>query len=767
MEAKEDAVEEEAAAAEGFEDEVEMEVSLPGHVNRNVSKHLGAGLATGFKSMVGGVAAGAAALVAAPAIGAKENGATGFAAGLGMGVFGAIALPVMGVASAVGSIGGGLLNTPEAMVAASQGKEWDPTTSTWILYDLSVDETKYLSPDADAALRDHVERRRALRAKRRGGDDEQEEKKAEVKDTTLYEALGVDPGASDAQIKKAYYKKALKCHPDKHPGDAQKQKEFQAVSSAYQAGAMDPSVFFAMIFGSEGFEKYVGELRMAALVKGADDSPPDSAELEFTQRRRSVKLAVALRDELAPLVDGAEDEKAFKARCFAEAEGLASTPFGATLTRVIARSYVAAANAFLGGGLGSLVQSVFDASHSAETHFQTARESGSLLLNAHSATKAAKYAEKAEAETTTVDGKPVEDAAFVTISDNHGSSAGPGTAGGALGADVSADDGAVEWAPVRVYGTPSSCNKIKTHVKSSGARELLTSKALNDASAKRKQGRMVGSMFEAAWRVSVLDMESTLRDATEKLFKDNGVPNDIRTKRAKALKCLAKAFLAAADAAGPGRRRPRTQLANGGPARRRRRRPPTRSRRLCCCFWAGALVRGLALERRLVRGVLQEALEGQRRKRVALEGQLAKAGADDKALAVVPARLADVDAAEARLAALLENVADVEARDLEAAGLSERLETFDVEAMATNQWGRPSGFDGLAVEGRGSRVLLRASMDRSLSKAPRECVEFAADLAAYFSPDYVHWADDAVEVMYTDSRHVAKRGGRELQGWLG
>ena len=39
-----------------------------------------------------------------------------------------------------------------------------------------------------------------------------------------------------------------------------------------------------------------------------------------------------------------------------------------------------------------------------------------------------------------------------------------------------------------------------------------------------------------------------------------------------------------------------------------------------------AQVRGLALERRLVRGVLQEALEGQRRKRVALEGQLANGG---------------------------------------------------------------------------------------------------------------------------------------------
>ena len=48
-------------------------------------------------------------------------------------------------------------------------------------------------------------------------------------------------------------------------------------------------------------------------------------------------------------------------------------------------------------------------------------------------------------------------------------------------------------------------------------------------------------------------------------------------------------------------------------------------------------------------------------------------------------------------------------------------------------------------------------MVRGLSRAPRECVENAAHLAAYFSDQ--RYADE-VEVMWTDSRKVARRGGR-------
>ena len=50
----------------------------------------------------------------------------------------------------------------------------------------------------------------------------------------MYERIGLQPEASDSEIKKAYRKLSVQYHPDKNKGNAEAEKKFREITEAYE-----------------------------------------------------------------------------------------------------------------------------------------------------------------------------------------------------------------------------------------------------------------------------------------------------------------------------------------------------------------------------------------------------------------------------------------------------------------------------------------------------------------------------------------------------
>ena len=410
-----------------------------------------------------GIVAGAAGLIAAPIIGAQNDGVRGFAAGVGAGVAGAVIMPATAVGVCVYQVGRGVVNTPQAISDCINERQ------SLVVYDDRAGANDQGGAAAAAAAAGAPSSKR-------------------VRDTELYDILGVSPDATQNEIKKAYFLKARLHHPDKNPDDPSAHEMFQRLGNAYQVlsdpstrerydakGAeavgsdfIDPAAIFTMLFGSEKFDHLVGELKLAAAAAAHESDQPMSLTSDQAVRKqaaRELDLAQHLREMLEPWVAGDDPEQFLR---WAEEEGtkLCKASYGEAMLNVVGKAYVRMAQEMLKRDFDGTFIGITSWGASIRRKHRGVKQAFSF---ASTAMKLMDETKKMEEDLETIDG--------------------------------SAED-----------------------VEAQKQRRMMES-----------QERTTPLFLETLWKVTVMDIEGTVHSVVQRVIRDKSVTRDLRKRRAEGI----------------------------------------------------------------------------------------------------------------------------------------------------------------------------------------------------------------------------------------
>lgn len=582
--------------------------------NTSRPAHLGSGIGHGLLNIAKGVVLGAGALVAAPAHGAYKNGARGFATGLGKGLVAAVALPVAGVATAIHQVGYGAVNTPDYMKQTNQGKVYDDKTRGWVdkyfpldeefarvnaEYIVYLDERKALREERKLAARGLKAGRPASASASTSGSPKKEgekegEEERKVADREYYDALQVKTTATQAEIRKQYYRLARDCHPDKNRDDPQATEKFQLIGEAYQVlgdetrreqydrvgkaatesmDFIDHSVFFAMLFGSDALTPYIGKLKLAAMVDMDGDEDDEDGEGaiaplgkkldEREEMFRVVQLAVLLRDRIAVAVAALEASKddemgsaftAWKAAQRKVADTLCRESFGAPLVDAVGFVYENTADHFIGKKsaivFGGTVAKLQHQKRQINIYWNALQ----AVARVQRTTKKAQKLEDNRKAKLTNRGKPNspggKDSPGTTTGNESGGGVAsptfsPGAENVAGHGSKSAEAGATQSAAA---GTPPDATNTGTEYgagygvgpEGEANPEVLTAEEVEAMEKPLKH------LLETMLQLCLADVNGAVRTAVKKALNDKAVDDDVRKRRAVVLQHMGRIFQAAA-----------------------------------------------------------------------------------------------------------------------------------------------------------------------------------------------------------------------------